>query len=111
MKCFIELWKAKKTWKELSKEERGNYLAQIGPHMQALTEKGVEFGAWGENDPDTSNRINYDFFGIWMFPKPEMAKEFEQVIEAAGWYNYFEQVNVSGTALTPQEVIGKMLDL
>lgn len=92
MKCFIELWKAKTAWRELPSQEREDYIAQIVPHMQALTEKGVEFGAWGENDNDTSHRADYDFLGIWMFPDKDMVKEFEQVVEAAGWYNYFEQV-------------------
>jgi len=40
-----------------------------------------------------------------------MVKEFEKVVEAAGWYNYFDQVNVSGEAQTAQEIIGKMVEL
>lgn len=79
--------------------------------MQTLIEQGVEFGAWGANDKNTSQRIDYDFFGIWMFPNDKMVKEFEQVIESAGWYNYSDQVNVSGEAQTAQEIIGKMLEI
>jgi hypothetical protein len=37
--------------------------------------------------------------------------EFEAIVEGAGWYNFFDQVNVSGSPMTPEEVIGKMLEL
>lgn len=111
MKCFIELWKAKDAWLKLPKKEREEYLAQIGPSMQEMVEKGVEFGAWGENDPETARRLGYDYFGIWSFPTDELAKEFEQLVEAAGWYNYMDQVNISGKACSPMEIIGKMAEL
>ena len=31
MKVFIEFWKAKDTWHQLSTEERQTYAAQMGP--------------------------------------------------------------------------------
>jgi len=111
MKCFIELWSAKDSWKQMSKEERGNYLTQIGPALQGLLEKGVEIVSWGENEKETTHRADYDFFAIWKFPTVEMKKEFEALIEAAGWYNYFHQENVSGISTTPDAIIGKMIEM
>jgi hypothetical protein len=32
-------------------------------------------------------------------------------VEGAGWYTYFEQINVSGDDLGVEAVIGKMIDL
>ena len=111
MKSYIELWKAKAAWLNLSKEERGSFLSQLGPHIQDLAKKGVEIVSWGVNEDTTSHRAAYDFFAIWNMPDDEIVKEFENIVEGAGWYTYFEQVNACGLATTPQEVIGKLIEL
>lgn len=111
MQCFIELWRANESWLKLSKIDREAYLAQIGPHLQALLSKGVEIICWGENNPDTTHRAGYSFFSVWKFPSDEMKKDFESLVEAAGWYNYFFQENVSGYATTPDVIIERLIDL
>uniref|UniRef100_UPI0032180F2F DUF6616 family protein n=1 Tax=uncultured Draconibacterium sp. TaxID=1573823 RepID=UPI0032180F2F len=111
MECFIELWSARDSWKELSKKERGDYLGQIGPHLQILLKQGVEIIGWGENNEATSHRAGFDFYAVWKFPTTDMKKEFEAVVMEAGWYNYFHQENVSGTITTPDEIIGKLMEL
>jgi len=111
MKCFIELWSAKDSWKQMSKEERGNYLGQIGPALQDLMQKGVEIVSWGENNIKTTHRAGYDFFAVWKFPTVEIQNEFEAMVEAAGWYNYFKQENVSGESTTPDAIISKMVEM
>ncbi len=111
MQTFIELWSVTDAWKKMTKEERGNYLGQIGPHIQGLLEKGVEIISWGENCKKTTHRANYDFFAVWKFPTMEMRKEFETLVEAAGWYNYFHQENVSGESTTPDVIIGELINL
>ena len=42
MITYIELWKAKQAWTDLSKEEKGNYMAALGPAIQQLLESGVQ---------------------------------------------------------------------
>lgn len=111
MKIFIELWKAKDAWKNLPGSERQEYVAQIGPVMEDLVKKGVVIEAWGINEDQTPFVANYDFFAVTKLPSQELLDEFEAIVEGAGWYSYFEQVNVSGAAMTPDEVIGKMLEL
>lgn len=111
MKIFIELWKAKDAWKEMALEDRKNYVGAIGPVMQNLINRGVVIEAWGVNEDKSQYNAGFDFFGVTKFPTPELLAEFETIVEGAGWYNYFEQVNISGTVATPEEVIGKMLEL
>ena len=111
MKTYIELWKAKTAWLEMSPEARGEYMNQLGPAIQSIIDKGVKIISWGVNDDSTFQKADYDFFGVWEFPDEEAVKPFEELVESAGWYNYFEQVNVCGTATTPEEVIGKMIAL
>jgi len=111
MKIFIELWKAKDAWKKMPLSERQNYVGQIGPVMQDMISKGVVIEAWGLNEDTSVHNAGFDFFGVTKFPTPELLKEFETIVEGAGWYNYFEQVNISGTVMSPEEVIGKMLEI
>ncbi|MDQ6812883.1 MAG: hypothetical protein M3040_03975 [Bacteroidota bacterium] len=111
MKMYVELWKAKTAWKDLSKEERGNYMGLLGPAIQQLMENGAKIINWGVNDASTFTRADYDFFAVWTFSDDNAAQNFEKMVEGAGWYNYFEQVNIKGDAATPQEVIGKMIEM
>jgi len=58
MKIFIELWKAKDAWKQLSLFERQEYVAQIGPVMENLIKKGVVIEAWGINKMKLLSPLN-----------------------------------------------------
>jgi hypothetical protein len=111
MKIFIEFWKAKEAWHQLSKEERSSYVAQIGPVMEDLISKGVIIDAWGVNDDRSSHKADYDFFAVTKLPTQELLEHFQAVVEGAGWYNYFEQINMTGENLGPEQVIGKMIEL
>lgn len=111
MKIFIELWMAKDAWKELSLKDRQDYVAQMNPIMQDLMSKGLVIEAWGINEDETNYKSGYKFFAVSKFPTKELLQKFEAIIEAAGWYNFFEQVNVSGSLMSPEQVIGKMLEI
>lgn len=110
MITYIELWKSKQAWNDLPKEEKGNYLEALGPAIQHMMESGVQIVSWGKNEPSTHRKADYDYFAVWTFPTAESVKEFEQTVEGAGWYNYFDQVNAMGTATTPQEVMADMIN-
>lgn len=111
MITYIELWKARQVWTDLSKEERASYMTALGPAIQQLVENGVQIISWGATDASTFNKVDYDFFAVWSFTDEASAKSFEQLVEGAGWYNYFEQVNAMGKTQSPQEVIGQMIAL
>jgi hypothetical protein len=108
---FIEIWNAKPAWHALSAEDRANYMAQIGPHIQGLIEQGVKILTWSNNDANTSERANFDYFAIWTFPNQELADGFQQLVAGAGWYNYFEQSNLMGKEDSVQNVIGQLVQL
>ena len=110
MYTYIELWKAKQSWLDLSQEERGNYMDALGPAIQQMIENGVQILSWGVNESPV-NRGEYDYFGVWTFPNEESTKNFEKLVEGAGWYNYFDQVNIAGKADNPQNIIGHMIGL
>jgi hypothetical protein len=111
MKVFIELWKAKEAWEKLSLSDRQEYVAQIGPVMEDLITKGLIIEAWGMNEDNTEHKADYDFFAVSKAPSEELLNEFKAIIEAAGWYTYFDQVNITGSPVSPDEVISKMLEI
>jgi len=111
MKFYIEAWKAKQAWLDLSTEERTAYADQVGPAVQQMIADGAEVISWGINDADTDNRLDFDFMSIFKFPSDEFAKTFEGMVNAAGWYTYFDQVNIKSSPGTPQDVIAKMIAL
>jgi haloalkane dehalogenase len=111
MDIFIELWKAKDAWKAMSVSDRQSYVAQIGPVMEDLISRGVVIEAWGINDDDSPFRGDYDYFAVTKFPHKAILDEFKNIVEQAKWYDYFEQVNITGAAMTPEEVIGKLIQL
>ena len=111
MITYIELWKAKQAWMDLSTEERGNYMAALGPAIQQLMENGVQIVSWGTNDASTFSKADYDYFAVWTFPNSEAARGFEKLVEGAGWYHYFDQINLMGNAGSPPDVIAEMIAL
>ncbi|WP_406485774.1 haloalkane dehalogenase [Streptomyces phaeochromogenes] len=52
-------------------------------------------------------RAPYDFFSVYHVPDVVTQRQFEAGIAASGWYDYFEQVNISGAALSP---VGALLN-
>ena len=74
-------------------------------------ESGAKVISWGVNENRTSQKADYDYFAIWSFPDQASIENFEKIVEGAGWYNYFEQVNISGTTSTPDDIIGKLIAL
>jgi len=111
MKVFIELWKAKGAWKALPLAERQAYAAQLGPVTQNFVDKGAVLEAWGMNTDETEYRAAYDLFAVTKFPSEALLKEFQDIVETAGWYAYFDQVNLSGSLMSPEEVVGNIIEI
>jgi hypothetical protein len=111
MYVFIECWKARQEWLDLDKETRAAYMSELGKGIDSLIQAGVEIVSWSINQPDTSHKAPYDYFAVWKFPNQEMVKGFEQIVQQSGWYNYFDQVNLSGEVAPPGPSILKMIDL
>jgi len=111
MKTFIELWKAKPSWLSLSTSERENYLSKMQPSIPFFLEKGAAIISWGKNTDASDHQADYDWFSIWQFPDHNVMTEFEALLEEAGWYNYFEQINICGKHEGPEEVIKQLIKL
>lgn len=111
MYLFIECWKARPEWLALNRETRSAYMAELGKGIEQLAKAGVEIISWSFNDPKTSNRAAFDYFAVWRFPDTGSMRGFEQIIQQSGWYNYFDQVNLSGEMADPLPCISRIIDL
>lgn len=111
MKTYIELWKAKYSWISLPQTERQAYLAKLQPTIPQFTNRGAEIISWGVNNGTEDHNADYSFFAIWHFPTEDMVVEFEALLQGAGWYSFFEQVNICGENCGPQAVISKLIEL
>lgn len=111
MHLFIEICRPKTSWLSLNKSAREDFLQPVGALMRRLESEGTEIIAWGFNDEDTPHRAKYDFFAALKFPNIEDAERYEKTFAAAGWYNYFEQINVLGEMESYSETLARLSNL
>src|SRR6266487_5345524 len=95
---FIELYNYRPAWAKCPESERTDFAKKVVEAVKGLKSAGVDVVAYGMNSPETDRRAPYDFFCVYRVPNVELQREFERQIVASGWYDYFEQVNVSGDA-------------
>ena len=110
MKLFIELCRASPAWLALPTEERQKFLSNVGPLMEQLKTSGTQIISWGYNDAQTPKRAKYDYFGVFKFPDEAAALRYERTFKNAGWYDYFEQVNVLGDDCQYNEILDRLID-
>lgn len=95
---FVELYNYGPAWAKLSENERADFIKKVIESVNGMKDAGVDVIAYGKNACETDRRAPYDFFCVYRVPSAEFQREFERRIAASGWYDYFEQVNVSGPA-------------
>jgi hypothetical protein len=111
MHLYIELFNAKDAWLELSPEQRGAYVQQVGTSMQGVLDAGAELVGSGASDPGTSHDAGFDFFAVWKLPNADVVREFEKGIERDRWYDYFEQINTSGELVDFASLAQQVMEL
>ena len=111
MYLYIELWKPRQKWMDLSHQGRQAYVEQVGPGIGKLTEAGVELVGFAMNDEDTPYRAGYRYLAAWKMPGREQVDLLEEVLEEAGWHEHFEQVNARGELVPPPQALADMVTL
>jgi len=95
---FIELYNYRPAWAKCSKSDRTDFVRKVVEAVKGLKSAGVDVVGYGTNSTQTDHRAPYDFFCVYRVPNVNVQRAFEQQVAASGWYEYFEQVNVSGDA-------------
>jgi hypothetical protein len=104
MYLYVELWKARPAWLELPQGERQAWMDNLLAGLQQFG-SGVEVVGFASNDGDTPHSSGYEFFAAWRMPNKEVAEQFENFVEGAGWHEYFEQVNARGSILETEQFV------
>ena len=110
MYLYVELWKFRPAWLELPQADRISWMDELLAGLQQQLESGVEVVAFAANDGDTPHSSGYDFLAVWKMPNKEAAREFEDIVEASGLHEYYEQVNSRGQMLGMEEVVSALLN-
>ena len=106
MKLFVERWRVLNSWMQLAEPERAQWLDGIGPAIETIVARGVEYVCGARMDSDAGG---YEFVAVWRVPDGDAQDEFKRAIADSGWYEYFEQVNLSGSPLELPELIGSLV--
>lgn len=110
MNVYVELWNAKPEWKQLSREEREEYMQNVRAGLADMRENGIEVLGWGSVNPETDQRADYDFYAVYRMENEDQVRGFEGAVRLAGWYDYFEQVNASGALEDPHAVMDRLVE-
>lgn len=111
MYLYVEQWNVTKAWMDLSKEERRNYMNQVGEAINDMKKSGIENLGWALNDEHTPYRSDYRYIAIWKLPSLEDVEKFEKGIEEAHWHDYFSQVNSRGKIVPLSQAMDFMVNL
>lgn len=109
---LTEIWKARPSWLALSQEDRQQFFGEkIGPFIMSLVEQGAEFLACAINDNTGPERMDYQYMAVWKLPDKDFSDRLEAGAKDAGFLDYFEQVNFSGSIITPDVMNADMIQL
>ncbi len=109
---LTEIWSAKPPWLALPDWERQRYFDEkIGPFIGSLIEQGAEILGCAVNDNTGPERLDHRYMAVWRLPDKAFSEKLEAGAREAGFLDYFEQVNFSGSILTPHELNSDMIQL
>lgn len=102
---FVEMYNYTEAWRRENPRARRDYIARVLAIIAQLPERGIEVVGFAFNEPETDNRAPYDFFCVYRVTDQATQRVFEKAISEAGWYEFFDQVNLSGAAQSPDAVL------
>jgi len=110
MHLYVELWRFRPAWIELSQADRKPWMDKLLAGLQQQLQSGVEVVGFASNGENTPHSSGYDFLAVWKMPNEESARRFENFVEASGLHDYFEQVNTRGRMMEMEEVVSALLN-
>ena len=105
MYTFIETWTPNDRWAALPDAERRAFMDGIRGAIAEMGDGGITTLGWGVNDDDSPNRLDHTYVAVWQAPSREAIGALEAGVEASGWYDYFDQLNVRAELRPADEVM------
>ncbi len=111
MHVFIELWTMNENWARLDRDKRNALMARLGASTGAIiTAEGIEVLGWGFSDPTIDHPEGRQLVSVWKASKRAPLERLARTIVDGGWYHYANQVNVRSELVSPEVVIGQLID-
>ena len=104
---IVEMFNYRDAWTEISSEDRQRFVEGVMQGIGKMSPADVEIIGYAHNLPSTDRRAPYDFFCVYRVADQQARSRLFDQIEQSGWFDYFDQVNLGGPALTP---LGLLLD-
>ncbi len=105
MYTFIEAWTPNENWKNLPEADRRAFMTGVRDAIDQMAEGGITTLGWGANDADTPHRLDQTYVAVWQAPSAEAIAALEGGIEASGWYDYFDQINLRSDLRPADEIM------
>ncbi|HEV2281290.1 MAG TPA: DUF6616 family protein [bacterium] len=104
MYYYIEEWKHRNEWLAMTPEDRGKFLYDLSPAIQALVDEGAELVGYCVSHNGHHDKTDR-FLRVWRVPGKEFPQRIEAALERAGWHAFFERGDTRGEVMTPQVAI------
>ncbi len=109
MHLYVELWKPRPAWYEVSREQRQEFLNQLRAGIEKMETLGAELIGFSICDEATPHSDEYRYAAVWKMPNLGHVHMLEKAVENEGWYNYFEVTNARGRITSLESAATDML--
>lgn len=116
MQTLIILWEPGEKWIALTDDERKHYLNSLDEAVNEARRNGVMTLGWSKIDRSLPKAPAEGYVGVFAMTNAEQIHELDKNIQQAGWYDYFDSVNISinlqgGTNAKPSEEYARILEM
>ena len=74
----------------LSETEKSEFFKKISDGVKDILEPDCKAIGWAINDPETAERLDYEYLALWQMPDKETVEIFEKRIQELGWFEHFK---------------------
>jgi hypothetical protein len=110
MYTVVEQWTPKQLFIEASAQERESLFGKVGAAMPQLEAAGVTCLGWGRAQA-APNSTEHDWIAVWQMTSTAAVAEFFEAVAAAGWYDYFDQVNTLSELVPVPDALGQLMSV
>jgi hypothetical protein len=112
MYLYVEMWNAKPEWLGLSDDERKTFMKDVDDWLGSVMDPDTcsVYGAC-VNDGDTAPRADYAYLVVWSLKDKSHVRTVADGTSRVGWYKYFDQVNIGGEKITPDDLVAALMTL
>lgn len=112
MHVFLEMWTPRPSWLSLSVGDRQTLMERLDQLTRPIIQAGsIEATGWGKADAAIDHAEPHKYFAVWRAPTRESLDRLRSAIALGGWYEFFDQVNVTGELHSPGIIIGEHISM